>query len=114
MELLLKEKGGAFLAYSSLFAAILGPVIEELFFRGFLYGVFKKYIGVFWSMTITAAIFAALHTHIVGFFPIMALGMLLAYLYEKTGTLVSSITVHIMHNLGMVFLVLLIKQVGIT
>jgi membrane protease YdiL (CAAX protease family) len=112
VELLLKEKGPAFLAYSSLFAAIAGPVIEELFFRGFLYGAFKKYIGVFWSMMITAAIFAALHAHIVGFVPIMALGVLLAYLYEKTGTLVSSMTVHIVHNLSMLFLVFLVKQIG--
>lgn len=113
VELFLKEKDIAFLTYSSLFAAIFGPVIEELFFRGFMYGVFKKYIGIFWSMILTAAIFAMVHAHIVGFFPIMALGILLAYLYEKTGTLVSSITVHIIHNLSMVFLVFLVKQTGI-
>lgn len=112
VELFLKEKDFAFLAYSSIFAAIIGPIMEELFFRGFVYSVFKKYIGVFWSMLLTAAIFATLHTHIVGFFPILALGILLAYLYEKTGTLVSSITVHIIHNLSMVFMVFLVKQVG--
>ena len=113
VELFLREKGAAFLTFSGLFAAIVGPVIEELFFRGFLYGAFKKYIGVFWAMVVTAAVFAALHTHIIGFLPIMALGILLAYLYEKTGTLVSSITVHIIHNLSMIFLVFLVKQVGI-
>lgn len=113
VELFMKEKNAAFLTYSSLFAAIFGPIIEELFFRGFMYSIFKKYIGVFWSMIITAAIFAMLHTHIVGFVPIMALGILLAYLYEKTGTLVSSITVHIIHNLSMVFMVFLVKQAGI-
>ncbi len=113
VELFLKEKDIVFLAYSSLFAAIVGPVIEELFFRAFMYNAFKKYMGIFWSMVLTAAIFAALHTHIVGFFPIMALGILLAYLYEKTGTLVSSITVHVIHNLSMVFLVFLIKQLGV-
>jgi membrane protease YdiL (CAAX protease family) len=113
VELFLKEKGVAFLTYSSLFAAIIGPIIEELFFRGFMYGALKKYVGIFWAMVVTASLFAALHAHIVGFFPIMALGMLLAYLYEKTGTLVSSITVHMIHNLSMVFLVFLVKQVGI-
>ena len=113
VELFLKEKGVAFLTYSSLFAAIIGPMVEELFFRGFLYSALKKYIGIFWAMTATASLFAALHAHIVGFFPIVALGMLLAYLYEKTGTLVSSITVHIVHNLSMVFLVFLVKKVGI-
>lgn len=112
VELFLREKNLAFLTYSSLFAAIVGPFIEELFFRGFMYGVFKKHMGALWSAVITAAIFAALHTHIVGFFPILALGILLAYLYEKTGTLVSSITVHMIHNLSMLFLVFLVKQVG--
>jgi membrane protease YdiL (CAAX protease family) len=113
VELLLKEKDVAFLAYSSLFAAILGPLVEELFFRGFLYNALKKYIGVFWSMAATAAIFATLHAHAVGFLPIMALGALLAYLYEKTGTLVSSITVHMIHNLSMVLMVFLVKQAGV-
>lgn len=112
VDLFLKEKGTAFLTYSSLFAAIIGPVIEELFFRGFLYGALKKYIGIFWAMFATACLFAALHAHIVGFFPIMALGILLAYLYEKTGTLVSSITVHIVHNLSMVLLLFLVKRTG--
>lgn len=113
VELFLKEKGMAFLTYSSLFAAIVGPIIEELFFRGFMYGALKKYIGIFWAMTATACLFAALHTHIVGFFPIMALGMLLAYIYEKTGTLVASVTVHVVHNLSMILLVFLVKQIGI-
>ena len=112
VELFLKEKGVAFLTYSSLFAAVLGPLVEEIFFRGFMYGALKKRIGIYGAMALTAAIFAALHTHIVGFMPIMALGILLAYLYEKTGTLVSSITVHIIHNLSMVFVVFLVKQVG--
>ena len=113
VELFLKEKGLAFLTYSGLFAAIVGPIIEELFFRGFMYGALKKHIGIFWSMMATAAVFAALHAHLVGFIPIMALGILLAYLYEKTGTLVSSITVHMIHNLSMVLLVFLVKQAGI-
>jgi len=112
VELFLKEKDAAFLMYTSLFAAIAGPIIEELFFRGFMYNAVKKYIGVFWAMVITAALFAALHAHAVGFLPIMVLGILLAYLYEKTGTLVSSMTVHMIHNLGMVFFVFLVKQLG--
>ena len=110
VELFLKEKNTAFLVFTSLFAAVMGPIIEELFFRGFMYNAFKKYTGIFWATLITAVIFAALHTNLVGFLPIMVLGILLAYLYEKTGTLVSSMTVHIIHNLSMVFFVFLVKQ----
>ncbi len=111
VELFMKEENPLFLAYTSIFAAIVGPFIEELFFRGFMYNAFKKRIGIFWAMFFTALFFAALHANIVGFLPIMILGITLTYLYEKTGTLVSSITVHMIHNLSMVFLVFLMKQV---
>lgn len=110
VEIFLKEEGVGFLVYTSIFAAILGPIIEELFFRAFMYRAFRKSIGAFWAVMITSALFAVLHSNIVSFLPIMILGVLLAYLYEKTGTLVAPITVHMVHNLGMVMIVFLVKQ----
>ena len=41
----------------------------------------------------------------------MILGVLLAYLYETTGSLVASITVHIIHNSIIVGFVFFIKEV---
>jgi len=113
VDLFLRETNAPFLLYTGLFAAVAGPIVEEIFFRGFLYAAIKKYIGVFWAAFISAGGFALLHAHLVGFLPILALGILLAYLYEKTGTLVSSITVHMIHNTGMVLLVFLVKQLGV-
>ena len=112
VEVFMEEKGTAVLWLSTLFAAVFGPVAEEIFFRGFMYGAIRKTLGVFWGMVITAAVFSFLHAHIVGFLPIMALGMLLAYLYEKTGSLVPSMAVHIFHNVGMVLLVFLMRSIG--
>ncbi|MDD5495805.1 MAG: CPBP family intramembrane metalloprotease [Candidatus Omnitrophica bacterium] len=113
VEMFMKEKNTAFLIYSGIFTSLIGPLIEELFFRGFMYSAFKKYIGIFWAMLFTSVVFAVLHTNVVGFVPIVILGMLLAYLYEKTGSLVSSVTVHVIHNLSMVFFVFLLKQVRV-
>lgn len=113
VELFMKEENTAFLTFTSIFAAIVGPMIEELFFRGFLYNAVKRHIGIVWAMVVTAAFFAALHTNLVGFLPIMILGLVLAYLYEKTGTLVAPITVHIIHNLSMVFFVFLLKHLQV-
>lgn len=113
VELFLKEKNMTFLFYTSLFAAMVGPVVEELFFRGFMYTALRKYTGVFWSTVATAALFSTLHAHVVGTLPIFILGILLAYLYEKTGTIISSITVHVIHNLSMVVLVFLAKQTAV-
>lgn len=110
VELFMKEKSAAFLFFSSLFAAVVGPIIEEIFFRGFMYKAFKNRIGLVRAALLTSVVFAALHTNLVGFLPIFMLGLLLVYLYEKTGTLVASMTVHVVHNLGMVFFVFLLKQ----
>jgi len=109
VDLLMKEERIHMLVYSSLFAAIAGPIMEEVFFRGFMYNALKKHIGILWSCLITALIFSFLHAHLVGIVPIMILGILLAYLYEKTGSLVSSVTVHITHNLASLGIVFLMK-----
>jgi membrane protease YdiL (CAAX protease family) len=49
-------------AYAFAFLAIaFAPFMEELFFRGFLYPVLARRIGIAFSVLITAAIFAVIH-----------------------------------------------------
>lgn len=96
-----------FLVFSTLLVVILGPIVEEVFFRGFAYGALKKRWGKQFAMILTAAVFAGLHTNLFGFLPIMALGYLLVYMYEKTGSLIPSIAIHILHNGAMVALLFL-------
>ena len=92
------EKHTPSLMYMAFFTALLGPVFEEIFFRGFVYNVFKKKLGIFGGIFLTSMFFAYLHGNLAAFFPIFFLGLLLTYIYEKTGSLVSSITVHVIHN----------------
>lgn len=112
VRVLIEEEKPPVLLFSTLFAAVFGPVAEEIFFRGFVYSALKKKIGVFWSIFSTAAVFAVLHAHLVGLVPIFVLGVLLAYLFEKTGSLVAPIAVHIAHNLAMLVLVFLLRSVS--
>src|SRR5258708_26168954 len=39
------------------FAVTLGPLMEELFFRGFLYPVIARHLGVVWGILLTAVPF---------------------------------------------------------
>lgn len=110
-EMFLKEEKGGLLIYLSLFVAIAGPVMEEIFFRGFIYSAIRKKTGAWWAILISAAVFSLLHVHVVGFMPILILGMCLAYLYEKTGSLIPCIAFHITHNLIMVSLMLMLKGI---
>jgi membrane protease YdiL (CAAX protease family) len=92
---------------------LLGPVMEELFFRGFAYPVVRKRIGAKSAIIVVSLVFSMLHLNIVSFFPILALGILLAYLYEKTGSIVPCIAVHVVHNTAVVFFVFLYKMIAL-
>lgn len=80
-------------------AAFAAPIMEEIFFRGFCYRLFRDWWGVRGAMGISAAFFAGLHGSGFAFFPIFVLGLALAGLYEKRGSLTACWTFHILHNI---------------
>ncbi|WP_020396043.1 CPBP family intramembrane glutamic endopeptidase [Thiolinea disciformis] len=77
-------------------AVILAPVIEEYLFRGFLLNRFSLLIGVPWAIIISSALFAILHTDIVGAF---IFAVLMCFIYMQTRSLVGPILVHFSNNL---------------
>lgn len=111
-EIFFEEKRTYVLSYLSVFVAVLGPIAEEIFFRGFAYPAARKRWGRWKGIILVSAFFALLHTNLVGFLPIFILGALLAALYERTGSLVPSITVHIIHNSLMIYLMLFVKELA--
>lgn len=108
-ELFYEESRPKLLFVLTILVSFIGPVAEEVFFRGFAYPVLRRRMGIKNAIILISFVFALLHTNLVGFLPIMALGILLAYLYEKTGSLIPSITVHILHNLIIVYFVYISK-----
>lgn len=112
VEMFLAADKKRILIFLTIMVSIIGPFAEELFFRGFAYNAVKKKLGFSGAILITSGLFAILHADVVGFFPIFVLGLLLAYLYEKTGSLIPSITVHILHNSATISLLLLFKRIA--
>ncbi|MDD5084630.1 MAG: type II CAAX endopeptidase family protein [Candidatus Omnitrophica bacterium] len=103
-----EERNPFLIFYSIVLACVIGPVIEEIFFRGFCYPAIKKRWGKALAVFITALVFAAIHGSLFAFLPVFILGVALAFLYEKYGTLVPSIVMHIVHNslfIGYFFLI---------
>jgi len=105
------EKNIVSLVVIGLFTSLLGPVMEEVFFRGFAYGYLRKKLGVSWGIILSAAFFAFVHGNLASFFPILSLGLVLAYVYEKTGSLVASSAVHIIHNSISLFFLIFYKTI---
>jgi hypothetical protein len=97
-ELVFAEHRPWVFALTVLLACIVGPLAEELLFRGVMYPAIRHHAPRLVAMLISGGIFAGIHTNILGFLPIMALGCLLAYVYERTGTLAAPLAVHVVHN----------------
>jgi membrane protease YdiL (CAAX protease family) len=109
-ELLFLEPRPLVLGLTLVLACLIGPIVEEIFFRGVVFSALRTRTGRVWAMLASGSLFAVVHTNPVGFLPILLLGCLLADLYERTGSLLASITVHILHNSLLISLGLLTKQ----
>lgn len=79
---------------------ILGPVAEELFFRGILYGFLRRW-GVIVALVLSTLIFVLCHPINSGI-PVTRLlgGILFAVVYEISGSLMVPITIHGLGNLA--------------
>lgn len=91
--------------------ALIGPVAEEIYFRGLLYGWLRARIGVAKGLFLSALLFSLLHANGYAFLPILALGLLLGWVYERTGSLAAPIAVHIVHNVVMLALAVGMKEI---
>jgi len=80
-------------------AGVLAPVVEEVLFRGVVFGSLQAYFGKWTSAVLSAMIFSALHFQAYGFFPRFMLGMILVYLYDKYKSLYPAIGLHALNNI---------------
>lgn len=78
-------------------AIFLGPITEELIFRGMVYNFLKNFMRVEVSIIITSLIFALFHS--LETFPvILMLSILMNYFYEIRSNLLVPITLHSLNN----------------
>jgi membrane protease YdiL (CAAX protease family) len=77
---------------------ILAPVAEEVFFRGVLYGFFRRW-GVIVALIVSTLLFVVVHPMGQGI-PVIQIvgGIIFAVAYEVEGTLMTPITIHILGN----------------
>lgn len=79
-----------------LFFAIVfvAPVVEEIFFRGFMFAGLRTRYDWPWAMVISAGLFAASHLSITFFIPSFALGCIFAYLYQSSDSVWPGMIIH--------------------
>ena len=79
---------------------IFAPVFEELAFRGLLFAILRRKFCFLPAALISASIFAIAHGYgLVGFISVLWSGVLWAWMYQKTGSLLPGILAHAINNL---------------
>jgi membrane protease YdiL (CAAX protease family) len=100
----------------AVFSVTLGPLFEELLFRGFLYPLLRKHFGVLTAIIGTALPFGLVHLAQYGYswasgLLIFMVGVVLATVREKANSLAAGFLVHVAYN-GVIIAILLAATDG--
>ncbi len=78
--------------------AIVGPIIEELVFRGLVYQRLKELGNKQMAAFVSAFLFGVFHGNIIQGIYAFVLGLFLAVIYERTNTILAPMAFHIFAN----------------
>jgi membrane protease YdiL (CAAX protease family) len=86
--------------FQILLVAIAAPISEEVFFRGMMFGGMRRRMPMLAAALFSALVFGLLHAFagLSAVPPLIAFGFILAVLYEKTGSIVPGILLHMLNN----------------
>jgi membrane protease YdiL (CAAX protease family) len=98
---LFKNRSGALLLMSM--AVFVAPLVEETVFRGYLYPLFAKSLGVIPGILITGVLFGLMHGSQLGWtFRLVLLltivGVIFTFARARTGTVMASFLLHLGYN----------------
>ena len=78
---------------------LFGPLTEELIFRGFVFSGLRRRADFPLAAGMSAVLFAAFHFNVGLFLPIAVMGMVFAWLFERTRSMWPGFAVHVIWNL---------------
>lgn len=81
-----------------LYAVILGPICEELLFRGVTLGFAKRAMPFWLANTFQAVLFGAFHMNVIQGVYAFFLGLVMGLICKKCGNIIFSMAFHILYN----------------
>lgn len=109
----MKREGVLNLVLAFLALVVLPPIIEELLFRGYLFGKLRQQSGFIFSTLITSLIFGLVHLQWNVSLDTFVLSLFLCYLREKTGAIWMNMMLHAFKNSLAYFLLFIAPLLGI-
>lgn len=86
------------LALAGVLAVLVAPIVEETFFRGFVFGGLARRFGFLGGALASGFLFSLAHGQLTTLVPFTLVGMLFAGVYAYTGSLWTSIGAHFTWN----------------
>lgn len=81
--------------------ALVAPLVEEMVFRGFVYGGFERSIGRWSALWLSSLIFALMHAgqyNLPEVMQVLVLGLMLGLARMRTGSIWTSTAMHMVNN----------------
>jgi uncharacterized protein len=100
LSIVLDSKDSSAFIFFMLTAAVAAPLFEEYLFRGFLMPSLTRYLVPWQAIVVSGVVFAAAHLSLSELLPLAVLGMILGYIYHRTGNLLASMLLHSLWNGG--------------
>ncbi len=88
-----------------LVGGVAGPMCEELFFRGTMFGSFVGAGHIRFGAIVSALAFAVAHLNPNGAIFYIVFGLVTAWLYRRTGSILAPMTTHVLNNIVVFLLV---------
>lgn len=110
VKLLQTSQDPVILTLMAIAAVLVAPVCEEIVFRGYLFGFAKRYAGTWVAAIFSGLVFSAAHGNLAALLPLLIFGIVLAFIYEKTGSIWAPIAVHFCFNSATVTIQFILRQ----
>ncbi len=99
VDMLTRTDSPMLVASMTALAIVFAPIVEELIFRAGVFRYLRSRIPGIPAYLVSAIFFSALHANAAAFVPLVVFGMVLAFVYERTGRLSICIFAHALFNL---------------
>lgn len=95
--------------YTFALSVVLAPIVEEVVFRGILFPAISRRYGTIMGVIVSSLVFTLVHINPIQMLSVLPLGIYLAIMYRRTGSIYPGMILHATWNL----FVLIIAQSSI-
>lgn len=111
VKMLRESKSVPHLAASIALACVAAPLVEELLFRGYMYGTLRRLTHPVFAAVILGGLFAVVHSNLPALLPLWVFSLILCLAYEITRCLWVPVGMHVFFNAANIVLMMMPETV---